>query len=718
MVEHAMPRKLWEHKNIQSTEMYKFMQMINATQGTKLETFTGLYEYSIHNRSAFYAQLFEWANIIHEGCYSIVVDEAAPIDSVPRWFSGVRLNWAENILYSRGASDAKDHNGICGKEDDKIAITAIREGNTEKRNVSWSELRHDTSRLASALAGRGVQEGDRVVAIGANSYSTLLVFLATTWLGAIFTSASTDMGVSGILQRAVQINPKASFLLCCPFATFVFFDDAAVYNGRTWDLREKMTGTINGLKRCSNFSKLIAIPRFDQPLDVSSIAKSETWSSFLGSSAAANGPKAPPFARIPFHAPFLICYSSGTTGIPKAIVHTVGGVILNVTKEERLHHRTSADTIALQFTTTSWIMYVLQVAGLLMGARLVLYDGSPMLPDWKVLVEILGEQHVTKFGTSPRWLSELAMSHVNPRDIVKLDSLQVVTSTGMPLADHLFEWVYDVAFPPHVQLINMSGGTDIAGCFGTGNPLSPVFVGGTQGPSLGVPIAIYDASSSGSVGSPVALGKPGELVATAAFVNMPCFFWGDSAGSSPAPAAPPGSRYHSSYFARFDHVWTHGDFCIIHPKTRSIHFMGRADGVLNPSGVRFGSSEIYAVVDAHFSDRITDSLCVGQRRSIDLDESVMLFVLMRNGQTLDKNLVRDIKAAIAKELSKRHVPKYIFEMPELPITVNHKKVELPVKQIVSGQPVQLSGTLLNPRSLEYFHQFVQVEELGSRPSKL
>lgn len=258
-----------------------------------------------------------------------------------------------------------------------------------------------------------------------------------------------------------------------------------------------------------------------------------------------------------------------------------------------------------------------------------------------------------------------------------------------------------------------------------------------------MPIAIYNASSSGSVGSPVALGTPGELVATAAFVNMPCFFWGDSAGSSPAPAAPPGSRYHSSYFARFDHVWTHGDFCIIHPKTRNIHFMGRADGVLNPSGVRFGSSEIYAVVDAHFSDHITDSLCVGQRRHTDMDESVMLFVLMRNGQALDKNLVRDIKAAIAKELSKRHVPKYIFEMPELPvstvvesawarkfyvgirinlhpiqITINHKKVELPVKQIVSGQPVQLSGTLLNPRSLEYFHQFVQVEELGRISSKL
>ncbi|KAF7166313.1 hypothetical protein CNMCM6106_002171 [Aspergillus hiratsukae] len=683
MVDHAndaMPRKLWEHENIQSTEMYKFMQAVNARHGTQLETFTEFYEYSTRNRSAFYGQLFDWANIIHEGFYSSVVDEAAPIDSVPRWFSGVRLNWAENILYSRGASDAQDHDGVSSKENDKIAITAIREGNTEKRNVSWSELCRDASRLATALAARGVHEGDRIVAIGANSYSTLLVFLATTWLGAVFTSSSTDMGLGGILQRAVQINPKAS------------------------SLNPKASPPL-----------LIAIPRFDQPLDVSGIAGVETWSSIVGSSAGAHGPKAPPpFARIPFHAPFLICYSSGTTGIPKAIVHTVGGVILNVIKEERLHHRTSADTVALQFTTTSWIMYVLQVAGLLMGARLVLYDGSPMWPDLKVLVEILGEQRVTKFGTSPRWLSELATNLVAPRDIVNLDSLQVVTSTGMPLADHLFEWVYDVGFPPRVQLTNMSGGRMLR----DRQPAQPVFVRGTQGPSLGVPIAIYDASSSSGVGTPVPLGTAGELVAAAAFVNMPCFFWGDSADFSPAIAAPPGSRYHSSYFARFDHVWTHGDFFIVHPKTRNIHFMGRADGVLNPSGVRFGSSEIYAVIDAHFSDRVADSLCVGQRRPTDLDESVMLFVLMRNGQTLDRNLVNDIKAAIAKELSKRHVPKYIFEMPELPITVNQKKVELPVKQIVSGQPVRSSGTLLNPRSLDYFHQFAQVEKLGSRSSKL
>lgn len=463
-----------------------------------------------------------------------------------------------------------------------------------------------------------------------------------------------------------------------------------MYNGRTWDLRDKMAGTVDGLKQCSNFAKLIAVPRFEQPLDVSGIAGVDTWSSIVDSSAAAHEQKAPPFARIPFHAPFLICYSSGTTGIPKAIVHTVGGVILNVTKEERLNHRTSADTVALQFTTTSWIMYVLQVAGLLMGARLVLYDGSPMWPDLKVLVEILGEQRVTKFGTSPRWFSELATNLIAPRDIVNLDSLQIITSTGMPLADRLFEWVYDVAFPrvyssstcrevlilcvndciaPLLSLVFHSSDKVIqAGCFGTGNPLSPVFVGGTQGPSLGVPIAIYDASISGGIGAPVPLGTPGELVATAAFVNMPCFFWGDSADSSSASVAPPGSRYHSSYFARFDHVWTQGDFCIVYPKTRNIHFMGRADGVLNPSGVRFGSSEIYSVIDAHFSDRITDSLCVGQRRPTDLDESVMLFVLMRNGQILDKNLVNDIKAAIAKELSKRHVPKYIFEVPELPVS--------------------------------------------------
>lgn len=238
----------------------------------------------------------------------------------------------------------------------------------------------------------------------------------------------------------------------------VFFDDAAVYNGRTIDLRGKLAAFGNGLQQCSNFSGIIAVPRFDKAMDVSAIAGVETWSSLLDSSAIIDQP---PFTRIPFHQPFLICYSSGTTGPPKPIVHSVGGVLLNALKEERLHYSTTAATVAMQFTTTGWIMYLIQVAGLLTGARVVLYDGSPLWPKPEVLVDILQQQRVTKFGTSPRWMAEMVQNDVSPRQVANLDSLRVITSTGMPLSDRLFEWVYDVAFPPHVHLINMSGGTDI-----------------------------------------------------------------------------------------------------------------------------------------------------------------------------------------------------------------------------------------------------------------
>ncbi|KAH6879557.1 acetoacetate-CoA ligase, partial [Thelonectria olida] len=700
MTRQNMPRKLWEPSNPKATQMYSFMQTINQNHGLQLESFQDLYEYSTKNRAPFYAQLFDWANIIYTGFPSRVVDESADIDTVPRWFPGVNINWAENILYSRGAFDPTSHQGVVGKENDKIAFTEIREGNTHVRHFSWAALREDAGRLAAALHARGIRQGDRVVVVGSNSIHTLLVFLAAAWLGAIFSSASTDMGVDGILQRSVQIDPK-----------LVFFDDISVYNGKTTDLTAKMCEFMEGMKSCKNLSGLIVMQRLERPADVSAIPGAETFSSLL---SLATGYACPPFIRVPFHAPLLICYSSGTTGTPKPIVHSVGGVLLNLIKEGRLHDSVSANSVIFQYTTTGWIMYVLQIANMLLGARIVAYDGSPFIPDRTTLVKILGQQRVTVFGTSPRWMQEMAKSGISPRDTANLSALRTVTSTGMVLSDQLFEWAYDIGFPPSIHLINKSGGTDIAGCFGTGNPLSPVYVGGTQGASLGVPISIYDSAGE-DVGSPVPLGTPGELVATAAFPNMPCFFWGDS--SSPAPALP-GSRYHSSYFARFMHIWTHGDLCMIHPQTRNIYFMGRADGVLNPSGVRFGSSEIYSVIDATFSEEVDDSLCVAQRRPNDADEAVILFLVMRDGYRLTRQLTSEIKAAIGRALSKRHIPRYIFEAPEIPITATHKKVELPVKQIISGFKIKASKALANPSSLDYFYQFVEVEKMARGLEKL
>ncbi|KAL2255703.1 hypothetical protein VTK26DRAFT_2867 [Humicola hyalothermophila] len=716
----SVPRKLWEHPSPQSTPMYKFMQHINQKYGLRLETFPELHAFSLAHRSAFWSEIFAQAAFVHEGAYARVVDESLPIDAVPRWFDGVRLNFAENMLFSSSSSSSSSDGTGGGekggrsdvrttrdKEDGKVAITEVREGASEVREVTYGELRALVGRLAAAMRERGVRKGDRVVVVAANSVETLAVWLAAAWLGAIFSSSSTDMGVKGILQRAVQVNPK-----------FLFMDDAALYNGKVVDLREKMAEVVEGLRGCDNFAGVVSIRRFAEARDISKVPKAETWTSFM---AAGYGKPVPEVVRIAFHEPFLICYSSGTTGTPKAIVHSAGGVMINLYKEGHLHEGLGSDSVTLQYTTTGWIMYLSNVAVLMYGGRAIFYDGSPFQPDAGILVRVAADHGATKLGISPRWMFELAKSGKRPRDIADLSRLRTVTSTGMVLSDQLFEWFYDEGFPPHVHLANISGGTDIAGCFGLMNPLTPVYVGGTQGPSLGVHVAIYDPSQpDGSEGVEVAPGTPGELVAASPFPNIPCFFWGDNPPNeeNAGPAAP-GTRYHAAYFARFAHVWAHGDFCAVHPATGNIAFLGRADGVLNPSGVRFGSAEIYSVIERRFADRVQDSLCVGQRRPQDADESVMLFLLMRPGAgRVDRKLVAEVKEAIARDLSKRHVPKYIFETPEIPTTINLKKVELPVKQIVSGQTIKPSGTLANPQSLEYYYQFAKVEELVGPKEKL
>ncbi|KKY31718.1 putative acetoacetateligase [Diaporthe ampelina] len=695
----AVPRKLWEHPDPKSTLMYEFMQDINRKSGQSLKTFRQLYDYSISHRSDFWSRLFQFSNFIYGGSYSRVVDEDATIDQVPRWFEGVTLSFAENILYSRAAADPPGHRSKLHKEDDRVAITEVREGGSELRECSWGELRSRAAALAAAMYhSKGVGKGDRVVAVAANSVETFVVWLATNWLGAIFSSSSTDMGTEGILQRSVQVNPK-----------LIFVDDAALYNGKVVDLRSKMKEVVEGMKDCDALRSLISIPRFSEPRDISSVPRAETLAGLLGSTRQ----PAPDFARTAFHEPALICFSSGTTGMPKAITHSQGGLLLSYYKEGRLHEGQGPETVGLQYTTTGWIMYVANVALLLWGARPVFYDGSPFQPDVTVLVKILAEQGVTKFGTSPRWLFEVAKAGLSPRDMADLSRLKAVTCTGMVLSDQLFEWFYDKGFPRHTQLGNISGGTDLAGCFGVCNPLEPLYVGGTQGPSLGTDVRIFDSTLPDGPGKEVPHGTPGELVATIAFPNVPCRFWNDK-----EPAATPGSKFHSAYFNRFDHVWAHGDFCVIHPVTGNISFLGRADGVLNPSGVRFGSAEIYSVIERRFADRVHDSLCVGQRRPQDQDETVMLFLLMKPGRRFDTALVGEVRGAIGRDLSKRHVPRYIFETPEIPTTINMKKVELPVKQIVSGQRVKPSGTLANPQSLDFYYQFAKVEELVGPMGKL
>lgn len=301
-------------------------------------------------------------------------------------------------------------------------------------------------------------------------------------------------------------------------------------------------------------------------------------------------------------------------------------------------------------------MYLVSIQSLVSGARSIFYDGSPFLPSPQTFLSILESQRVTDFGTSPRFLHELQKLDIVPRQQFDLSALRSVCTTGMVLSDALFEWFYDTAFPPAVHLRNISGGTDLAGCFGIMNPLEPVYVGGCQGPTLGTKMEVYDSLVESGPGRAVPHGEPGELVATASFPNQPVFFWGDESGE----------RYHNAYYARFPHVWTHGDFIQVHPVTGQVLFLGRADGVLNPSGVRFGSSDIYSVIETHFAE-VADSVCVGQRRPEDSDESVLLFLKMKEGERFSRGLVERVKRKIGEERSKRHVPRYVFQTWDIPV---------------------------------------------------
>ncbi|KAI1614735.1 acetoacetate-CoA ligase [Exophiala viscosa] len=683
-----IPRKLWEHPDPKSTEMYKFKTSLEKKLGTTFKDYDALYDWSVTHRSDFYRYTFQYFPLVYSGTVpNPVVDEFAPMDTIPRWFTGVKMNFAENILFSGDKTGQKVPSAA--KADNKIACTQVREGSFLEpiQQFTWKNLRQRVGRLSQAMKARGVKKGDRVAIVASTSIDTLTVFLACATLGGLFSSSSTDMGVKGILDRLRQIKP-----------TFLFMDDWAVYNGKKVDLRPKMKDIMAGMSGVTEFQGIVSQVRFEHsPADISSVPRTQTWSDFTSAAKS----DALEFEPTDFSDPFLVVYSSGTTGQPKCIVHGIGGVVLNGLKELTLHRSIGPESVQLQYTTTGWIMYTASVQALLGGARMVMYDGSPFLPDNTTFLKLMAHEKVTHLGTSPRFLQTLQANKLVPKKVADLSHLKVVSSTGMVLSEQLFEWFYDEGFPPSVQIDNISGGTDLVGCFGAGVPLLPVYAGGCQGRSLGVPVKVYDQTIDGGKGAEVEDGVPGELVSYAAFPTMPITFMGENGPK----------RYFDSYFARFDHVWTHGDFIMIHPVTKQVMFLGRSDGVLNPSGVRFGSAEIYSIVEAKFADQISDSICIGQRRPTDTDERVILFLLMKPGHEFTPKLVREVKEAIRKETSPRHVPKFVFETEDIPTTVNGKKVELPVKQIVSGKVIKPSGTLLNPESLDYYYRFAKDENL-------
>jgi acetoacetyl-CoA synthetase len=622
--------------------------------------FAALHAWSITNREAFWAALWHDAAVIADtldnglswDAVLIGGDRMTPPDPVagPRWFSGARLNFAENLLR---------HDG------DGPAIVAWDERGP-LRTLSYGELSREVARVAAGLRALGVEPGQRVAGWLPNIPETIIAMLATASIGAVWTACSPDSGADAVVDRFGQTAPVV--LLFC---------DAYQYGGKIHDCAGRVPELLERLPSVRH-----AIEIHYRGADTSTTdARLITWNA-LGRDTA-NPPLE--FTRLSFDHPLYILYSSGTTGLPKCMVHSAGGTLLQLLKEHRLHCDVRAGERLFYFTTCGWMMWNWQVNALAAGATLVLYDGAAMPaaePD--ILWRLAAAEAVNIFGTSAKYLALAEKHGLKPAERHRLDSLRLILSTGSPLAPASFDWIQH-AVGPAVQTASISGGTDIVSCFVLGNPLSPVYRGEIQGPGLGLAVEVFDEA-----GAPCAVGKAGELVCRRPFPSMPVAFWNDTDQS----------KYRAAYFERFPGVWRHGDWI-----TRTSHggfvITGRSDATLNPGGVRVGTAEIYRQVDA--IPDILESVAVGQRLSGgDGDERIVLFVRLRDGLALDADLEQRIRQQIRAGTSPHHVPRVIVQVTDIPRTFSGKLSELAVRAAVEGRTVSNVGALANPEALDQF----------------
>ncbi|OCK80940.1 acetoacetyl-synthase [Lepidopterella palustris CBS 459.81] len=671
---------VWVPSNTSETNIEKFRSFVNKRRSLEINDYSELHAWSTNPATAdhFWHDAFDFLELKPPGSPSPgvvrnVTDNANTLFPPPEFFPETTLNVAEILLRY--------------EDPNAIAIHFAREGVSTIESVTRKNLWDRVERVADAMVSSGIQKGDRVAAIISNSVDAIVICLAALSLGALFSCTASDMGINGIVDRLAQITPK-----------LIFADNGVVYAGKTHALSERIAEWSKILvgKNDNALQNVVVVPYVPVTTAMHKISRGTSWKEFLD---RGTGRKLE-FTQVPFAHPSFILYSSGTTGNPKCILHSGGGVALKVKIDNQLSNDIRKGDTFFQYTTTSWVMWVLNLVNLSTSATMLLYDGSPFYPDPSVLLRLSTQLNATHFGTSPRYLSELKHRNILPKKL-GWNSLRVVTSTGASLASETYNWFYDRGFPSRVQLISMSGGTDIAGCFVGGTPTLPVHAGEIQAKSLGMAIDICDSIAEDAI-SVEASGRSGELVCILPFPSQPLGFWGDVGNE----------RYRSSYFERYgSSVWCQGDFCERKLDTGGIIMLGRSDGVLNPSGIRFGSSEIYAIVD-HIPN-IQDSLCVGQQRPRDENETVILFVKMLPGRKLSNSLKRLIKNTIAERLSKRHVPGYIFQVPDIPYTVNGKKCEINVKQMICGRPGAVSATVANPEVIAYYSKFVEVEMVAA-----
>jgi acetoacetyl-CoA synthetase len=650
-----MDRLLWQpsQDRILQTNMYRFIQFINERHGKHFSDYPELYQWSVDNIADFWAAMWDFADIRASQPYTEVIDDATKMPGA-KWFGGARLNFAENLLRYR---------------DDRVALVFKGEDQDTVR-ITYAQLYDEVARVAKALRDMGVSVGDRVVGFMPNMPQTTIAMLAATSIGATWSSCSPDFGIKGVLDRFGQIKPKV-----------IFTANGYFFKGKKLDSLERIA---NILKNLPSIEKVVVVPYTDPAPDIRAVPKAVNFADFKSAQAGLEID----FAQLPFDHPLYIMYSSGTTGLPKCMVQSAGGILIHQMKELILHTDLRREDVIFYFTTCGWMMWNWLTSALSVGATVVLFDGNPFHPHPGALWEMAEQEKITVFGTSAGYLTALQNFGVTPGKTYDLSPLRAVLSTGSPLSEEGFDFVYS-EIKKDLQLASISGGTDLNGCFALGNPMGPVYSGELQCRGLGMKVLAFDEN-----GQPV-IGQQGELVCSAPFPSMPIYFWDD----------PDNSKYHAAYFDVYPNVWRHGDFIKISSRG-GVTIYGRSDATLNPGGVRIGTAEIYRQVEQ--LEEIEDSVVIGQPWKGDV--RVVLFVKLMPGFELTEDLKKRICKTIRDNASPRHVPSKIISVPAVPYTLNMKKVELAVRKVIQGQEVKNKDALSNPEVLDFYADIKELRE--------